>query len=336
MQFDSKKWLMDIISHKQSDNIPYHYDFTPPAWLKLANFYKSKEIEEILKLPIRWNSVKTVKPLYASPETYGSQLKDEFGVIWVLSKNDRGTPMPCLSEPNLLNYNFPDPSSEYRFEDMGQWCKKNSHIFRLIIVGDLWERATFLRGMENILIDLKFNKEFVLNLLRKLTDYILETMEIIAGRFECEVFGLSDDYGWQNSLIISPEDWRKFIKPFLKEIVELAKKKNKITLLHSCGHIVPIVKDFIEIGVDILHPIQPEANNIFMLKKEYGKYITLNGGLSTQRLLSAGTPEMIKEEIKRLKNIMGNGGGYILEPGITIQGDVPLENLISMIEESQN
>ena len=336
MQFGYKKWIMETISHKQTDKIPYHYDFTPPALLKLVNFYKSKEIEEILKLPIRWNSPKTIKPLYASPDKYGSQLRDEFGVLWVLSKNDRGTPIPCLDEPNLSNYNIPDPKAEYRFEDIGQWCKKNSHIFRLIMVGALWERATFLRGMENILIDLKFNKGFVLNLLRKLTDYILETIEIVAKRFEFEVFGISDDYGWQNSLIISPEDWRKFIKPFLKEIVELAKKKNKITLLHSCGKISSIVSDFIEIGIDILHPIQPEANNIFMLKKEYGKHITLNGGLSTQKLLKVGTPKMIKEEIKKLKDIMGNGGGYILEPGITIQGDVPLENLIAMIEESQN
>ena len=277
----------------------------------------------------------TVKPIYADPKTYGRYAKDEFGVTWSVSKDDRGAPVsPGLTEPNLSGYDFPDPILECRFKDLGDWCDANKDHFRLIWAGEIWERATFIRGMENILFDLVQNKKFVLNLLRKLTDYVLKTMEIIIERFDFEAFGISDDYGTQNSLLMSPESWRKFIRPCLAEIIGLAKKHKKYIMLHSCGNVYEIIGDLIDIGLDILHPIQPEAMNIFKLKKEFGKDITFQGGLKTQTLLPFGTEDEIKKEVRILKERMGKGGGYILEPGITIQGDVPINNLIAMIQET--
>jgi uroporphyrinogen decarboxylase len=90
----------------------------------------------------------------------------------------------------------------------------------------------------------------------------------------------------------------------------------------------------IDMGLDILHPIQPEAMDILELKREYGKELTFCGGLGTQELLPRGSPEQVRDEVKRLKREMGKGGGYILEPGITVQADVPLKNIVAMIEEA--
>ena len=88
----------------------------------------------------------------------------------------------------------------------------------------------------------------------------------------------------------------------------------------------------IDIGMDILHPIQPEAMDIEMLKKDFGDSVTFCGGVPTQNLLVTGTPEQVRTEVRRLKQVMGANGGYILEPGITLQADVPLENMLAAID----
>jgi len=160
-------------------------------------------------------------------------------------------------------------------------------------------------------------------------------MEIIINRFKFEAYSLSDDYGTQKSMQMSPEDWRRFIKPNLKKIIDMAKRHEKVMMLHSCGNIYEIIPDLIELGLDILHPTQPEVMDIFQLKKEFGKNISFQGGLRTQDLLPKGSPDSIKQDMRILKKEMGRGGGYILEPGITIQGDVPLENLLAMFDEAR-
>src|SRR3989304_7642228 len=99
-------------------------------------------------------------------------------------------------------------------------------------------------------------------------------MEIIFGRFKFEAYSLSDDYGSQKSMQMSPVDWRRYIKPNLKKIIGMAKKHGKVMMLHSCGNIYEIIPDLIELGLDILHPIQPEVMDIFKLKKEFGNSIS--------------------------------------------------------------
>lgn len=331
----NQKWIKDTLSHKNNGSVPYHFDFTPPAKKRLEKYYNSIDLDNIIRLPIRWGSPKSIKPLYAAKGTYGSRLKDEFGVTWVVSDNDRGSPIPCLHNPDLSNYRFPDPCQSYRFGDLEQWCKKNSEHYRLIWPGDLWERATFIRGMEDLLMDVMTDRKFVKGLLRGITDYYIETMKIINDRFEFEAFGLSDDYGTQKDLIISPNAWRDIVKPFLLEIGELAEKMGKDLMIHSCGNIYSIIGDLIEAGIDIIHPIQPETMDIYMIKREFGRAATFQGGLNTQELLPFGSPEEIREEINKLKNRMGKNGGFILEPGITVQGDIPLDNLIAMIDEAK-
>jgi len=91
----------------------------------------------------------------------------------------------------------------------------------------------------------------------------------------------------------------------------------------------------IELGLDILHPVQPEAMDPIALKKEFGKALTLCGGVPTQKLLPYGTPDEVRAEVKKLKTHMGAGGGYILEPGITLQADIPIENMVAMIDEAR-
>jgi len=331
----NREWIYKTLSHQGRLPVPYNFIFQPPARKKIEKYYGTSAIEQELDFPIRMNKPLSTKPLYAEPAIFGDTVKDEFGVVWSTNELDRGAPIgPSLPEPDLSGYEFPDASAAYRFEELGDWCESNREHFTVIWIGDLWERAAFMRGMEELLRDLMLNRRFVEELLRRLSDFLLQTMAILFERFEFDAIALSDDYGTQQSLLISPADWRKFIKPRLGEIYGFAKKHERRIFHHSCGNVSSIIGDMIDAGLDILHPIQPEAMDIFELKREFGAELTFCGGLGTQKLLPGGTVEQVRKEVRKLKELMGAGGGYILEPGITVQGDVPLENLLAMIDEA--
>ena len=331
-----RQWIRDALEHRQPLRVPYNFMFSPPARACLEAHYGTSDLEEVLGLPLRIGGTRSVKPLYAPPAEFGAAASDEFGVLWSTSDVDRGSPIgPCLPEPNLSGYRFPDPSAAYRFEHLAEWTAANAGHYTFLVAGDLWERATFMRGMEAILLDLTLHPRFVEGLLRGVADYVLQTMEILLARFRFDGVMLSDDYGTQRGMLMSPAHWRRFVKPLVAEIYGLAKKHGRTVLHHSCGHVVPIIGDLVEVGLDVLHPIQPEAMDILELKRRFGAHLTLCGGLRTQDLLPQGTPQQVRDEVRRLKDVMGRGGGYVLEPGITLQADVPLANLLAMIEEAR-
>ncbi len=263
-------------------------------------------------------------------------ISDEFGVAWSVNEIDRGAPVgPCLSEPSLTGYTFPDPTNPARFEDLGPWLERYKDHYSIVWIGDLWERATFMRGMANLLLDLALCPRFVEELLERLTDYLIATMRILFERFEFDGIGLSDDYGMQRSMLMSPADWRRFVRPHLARLFSFAHQHDRAVLLHSDGNIYPILPDLVEVGVDILHPLQPEAMDIYRIKREFGSELCFLGGLRTQDLLPRGTPEEIRREVRRLQCEMGRGGGFILAPANVIQADVPLENVLALVEETR-
>jgi len=328
-------WIQRTIQHRETDAVPYNFIFTPPV-KRIAEEHYGQDLEESLSLPIRMTRLNSIKPLYANPNQYGETITDEFGVVWSTNEIDRGSPVgPCLPEPDLSQYMFPNPAKESRFTHIKNWSAQQEDHYRIIWVGDLWERAKFMRGMESILMDVIINPMFVRDLLDRLTEYILESIRIVMGKGMFECIALSDDYGAQRGLLMSPGHWRKFVKPCLARIYGLAKSHGLAVFHHSCGNIVPIIGDLIELGLDILHPIQPEAMDILFLKKEFGKHLTFCGGISTQDLLVSGTPDQVRCEVQRLKREMAGGGGYILEPGITIQADVPRQNLLALVDEAR-
>ena len=329
----NRDWIQETLAHRESDRVPYNFMFSPPAQRQVEARF-GEDLAERLDMPLRMTSLKSVKPLYASPDEFGPTAVDEFGVVWSTNPIDRGSPIgPCLREPGLTDYTFPDPASPHRFAGLEEWCVQQAGHYRVVWVGDLWERATFMRGMEELLLDVALHPAFVEELLERLTDRILQTLALILDRCEFEAIAVSDDYGTQRGMLLSPARWRSLVKPRLARIYALAKERGRAVFHHSCGDIEPIVGDLVDIGLDILHPIQPEAMDILRLKREFGARLTFCGGVPTQTLLVEGTPEQVRAEVRRLKREMGRGGGYILEPGITLQADVPLENMVAMIDE---
>jgi len=175
------------------------------------------------------------------------------------------------------------------------------------------ERAHSLMGMENLLLGLVEDPDRVKLLLRRIADFQIRMAEHFVS-LGVDGGWISDDYGSQRSLLISPAMFRESFKPLLAEIIQVYKRSGLFFFFHSCGHVEPIVLDLMEIGVDVLHPVQKHANDQAKLKREYGDQIVFAGGMDTQYTLTRGTPEEVRAEVREQIAILGQGGGYIAGP----------------------
>jgi uroporphyrinogen decarboxylase len=332
---NNRDWVLQTLRHETGSAVPYNFLFSPVSQRHAEKRYGAP-LAETLNLPLRMGGLASIKPLYADPTVFGPTAKDEYGVVWSTSPIDRGQPIgPCLKEPTLKGYRFPDPLAEYRYKDIGSWCVQNAAHYRILWVGDLWERVTFMRGMEAALLDVALHPAFLEELLDGIQNFILQAMQILFARYAFDAIAVSDDYGTQKALVMSPADWRRLVKPRLGKIYEFAKRRGRAVFHHTCGYVVPLIGDLIDIGLDILHPIQPETMDLSALKRDFGRRLTFCGGVRTQDLLVRATPDEIRREVRRLKRDLGTGGGYILEPGITLQADVPPANLFALIDEAR-
>ncbi|MFQ6132490.1 MAG: uroporphyrinogen decarboxylase family protein [Armatimonadota bacterium] len=331
MSGNHRKWLRDTLAGRPWARVPYNFMFSPPAEQRLKEHYGADNVLAALDLPMALVGPAD-KPLYANPEVYGETITDQFRVVWSTNAIDRGSPVgPPLREPSLAGYEFPDPDDPARFAHLAEQVERLQDRFIIGVVGDLWERATFMRGMEALCLDVRLHRGFVGDLLEGICEYNLRTFEHLA---ELPIDGIfiSDDYGTQRGLVIGRRDWRELVRPRLARIYDAAKARGLVVMHHTCGCVVELVPDLIEMGLDILHPIQPEAMDIFALKRQFGSDLTFCGGIGTQELLPHATPEQVRAEVLRTLEAMAQGGRYILEPGITLQADVPTENMVAMIE----
>lgn len=267
-------------------------------------------------------------------EDHGDWFVDEFGV-----RLRRGAAVhadePVLSEPSLAGYQFPDLATDAHFAGLEDWSQRHAQRFRIVQLAMLFfERTWFLRGMENILMDFVLHPSFVDELLEGLEAMCMRVIDRLLAEHgdRFDAIGMSDDYGTQRSLLMSPEHWRRFIRPHLARLVARVHGGGKRFYLHSCGHVAPLVADLVEIGVDMLQPLQPEAMDIFELKRNFGRDLCLMGGISTQQTLPHGTPDDVRREIRTCLTHMAKGGGYVMAPAKPILPDVPLENAVALIE----
>lgn len=241
------------------------------------------------------------------------------------------------TKADIDHYPFPDPFASGRFRVADQNIAKYKPNFG--VFGDLeisiYETAWYLTGLEKMLIDLMFEPEYMEPLLDKIM-YINTEVGKELMRLGVDMLWCGDDFGGQNGMLIDPNTWRKIFKPRIKSMFEEFRSVNPDIKIawHSCGSIIPIIPDFIEIGLDILNPIQPLAQDMTpeFLKKEFGKDLIFFGGICVQDLLPNGSVLEIKDEVKRRANILGKGGGYIIAPAHNIQADTPIENILAFFE----
>lgn len=327
MRETRKEITEEVLERRRSSPVPFHIDVLPPVARALREHLGTQDIDRAMGNYLRWLS-----PARQWQTVADDLAIDEFGVVWKRNERNRGYVFEHpLKEPELSRYRFPVCDYHLALSEYAGAIKKDGDCFLLSWIGDLFERANFLRGLDNILMDFKLNASFAHALLDSLEEIIHRNIEAMAV-FELDGFFLSDDYGLERGLMMSPETWREFLKPRLRRIFEHCHRVGKKTFLHSCGDVEKIIPDLIEVGLDVLHPIQPEAMDVRKIKREFGKELCLYGGISTQGWLLRLKPDELKSRIRALVEQLSVDGGYILAPGITLQDDVPGENLIAFLE----
>lgn len=273
-------------------------------------------------------------PALSLPVANQPQITDLFGSTWRTDHNPAHLIHPVLSEPSLEGYRFPcvdDFWDETILNRQIEEAKKKGQFIVATTGLGLFERSWAMRGFENALTDMLLNPVFYHNLLDEILNLQIQTIQRLH-TLSIDAVLLSDDWGDQRSVIMGPRLWKKFFKSRAEQFFSAVHSINKWTIQHSCGNIFPILGDMIEIGLDVLESVQPEAMDIYEIKKQYGKQLRLWGGLGTQRLLPFGTPQQIHDEVFRLRTEIGRGGGYILSPAKPVLPEVPLQNVLAVLE----
>lgn len=233
-------------------------------------------------------------------------------------------------------YPYPNPD-QYDFESAGNLAKALSD--KYAVRGPYWQplfcRACDLFGLEKALVNMLVQPSVFEAVIDNIFNYLVKFCENLLSACEdsMPIFCLGDDFATQRGLMMSPELWRKFLKPRYAKLFEIGKNKGKFVWFHSCGDITAVLPDLIDIGMDVwetvqLHtlPMSPEK-----LKREYGKYITFFGGINTQRLPFI-SPEEVKTEVLNCIKILGKDGGYICGPDHHIKPDVSVENTLALFD----
>ncbi len=242
-----------------------------------------------------------------------------------------------------LYQGWPDMSDPTRIGDVRETSARLAAENQFAILATPWllfplERAYAMQGMEAFLLNMAMVTDFTRALLEKIAGYCKQLM----GRFleelgdNVDIIKSSDDLGTQKSLMISPQMYREILKPVHADFISFIKARTKAKIFfHSDGDVTPLIEDFIEIGVDILNPIQTSVgsmSDLLSLKKRFGSNIVFCGGIDTHRVLPYGSIEEVRQEVRRVMQILGPGGGCMIGAVHTVMNDVPPENVLAMVD----
>ncbi len=336
MALTRRERVIQALRHQQTDIVPYHIDLTGQAEERLAAFTGAPDYLAGTGIHLcyiqYWG--------WPTETAAGSEIfRDDFGVCWNRSGADKDIGVvdhPLLSEPELSL--LPEPvlnEARLRREIEAMLAGAGDRFVFAGIGFSMFERLWSYCGMENALVFMLTEPAFTHALLDRIRDFDLRVIDIL-NEYPLDGIYFGDDWGQQRGLIMGPELWRTFIKPRMAALYQRAKKGGKFILQHSCGDIHEIFPDLIEVGLDCYQTFQPEIYDVEAVKREFGRDLAFWGGISTQQLLPYAMPERVKEETRRMIDVMGKEGGYIVAPTHAVPADVPPENILAMLEVFEN
>jgi len=268
---------------------------------------------------------------------------NEWGTAFIVGSNvayDRFVPPAKIVSSNSIKeieeYPLPDSHSPYRHSHLEEDIKRIREKVLASVAGmamTIFEVAWQIRGFDQLLTDFLTQEDLASCLLNRITKLRI----FQARRFAeagVDIIHIGDDVGMEDRMILNPNLWRKWLKPRLAEIIKNARevKPDVIFFYHSDGYIEPIIPDLIEIGIDVLNPVQPECMDPARLKKLYGDKLAFWGAIGLQHTLTFGTPEEVELEVKTRIETVGKNGGLYLSPTHVLPPEVPYENIFAFVE----
>ncbi len=248
-----------------------------------------------------------------------------------------------ISPEDIRNHAWPNTGDPERIAGLREqalaYRAQDKAVMIKGVLAGIFEMAQRVRGMEACLMDMASDESLACTLFDKMLELKLAFWEMALPRLAgiVDVISEADDYGTQASQLISPRMFRRLLKPRLKILFGRIKHlaPGGRLFFHSCGNVRPLLPDFIELGVDILNPVHIRANGMepVALKRDFGKDIVFwGGGVDTQGVLPNGTPQEVKDDVRRNIEALAPGGGFVFNTVHNIQADVPPENMVAMWE----
>ena len=338
---NSKERVLSAARHQEPDRVPLHIWCTPQVTAQLAQVYDVPEdqVEHIIGNDILMTHV-GVNRGFDPDLALDAEYVDEWGIRYkrVLYYNEVvGNPLAEVDD--LGGYRMPDPRWPERWRPLDRLVARygDTHCIASDMSSNLFEIGFHLRGMERWLEDLVLRPAYAEALVEQLFAFDLEVARLSIAH-GADIVWLGSDIASQQGMIISPDLWRRFFKTHFAELVKSIKATDPAILVayHSCGAIRPVIPDLIEVGLDILNPIQPLARDMDPagLKRDFGEALTFHGGLDVQQLMPYGTPQQVREGVRRLIDVLAPHGGFILGPAHALQPDTPLANIEAMLDEA--
>jgi len=370
----SRDRVMAALNHREPDRVPidigggYSTSISVEGYERLKQYLgitkPSEALDDIFRIarvdtevmrrlgsdcfPVVCGSPSNWTPPPSAPD----QFIDLWGVKWKRVQYSEGcyymelheSPLARARLKDLDDYPWPDPSDPGFTDGLREEVKTIYHETDYALMADsgfksIWEQAFFLRGYQQLLLDLVRNPDFVSAFFSK----ILEINLVATARFLDEVgryihvVRTGDDLATQGDLTMSPGMYRRFLKPAYKRYIDLVRSKTKAKIFfHSCGNITRLIDELIDTGVDIINPVQVSAiKDTAALKAKFGERITFWGGIDTQHVLPRGSVDEVRSEVRQRIRDLGPGGGFVVAAVHNIQADVPPQNIVAMAEAVQ-
>jgi uroporphyrinogen decarboxylase len=362
----SKERILQAIANHQPDRVPVDYWGTPEYDQQLAEHFNVETRDDVLEkldVDIRYiyasgiiyeDSAGLLGPTPAYRGSSRTRFEDgSFEDLWGVTRK-----CTMVSSGNVyrdvIKNPLKDATTVSEIEAYEKWPKAGdfdySDIYqdalkykdKAVFVGGMPGCATtfiqcwYLRGLENILTDLIRTPNLVDAIVEKITDFQCEYHHLLLEKIGnlVDVLMLADDYGTQTNLMLSPEHFRRFFKKPTQRLIDLGKEYGLKIMLHSDGNIRKLIPEFIEMGIDIINPIQNVGLDMDPadLKREFGRYICFHGAIDTQQDLLKNKPQETAALVKRTIDTLGPNGGYILSPTHMLQLDVPMENVLALYQ----
>jgi len=335
------------LEHKETDRIPIAMvcaGINPPAYVDLESYLRRERgisVNEYLKPFI---DIKGVSPQYVGP---GLENGED---MWGVRRKPISYGPASYSEIDfypLQNAKTVDDLDKHRWPST-QWfdysvlperiaaAQTDGEYFLMASNGNIFETSWYMRGFEQMLMDLVLDKELAFEIMERVTDFFIQHFRKIlsAANGGIDLVFTADDIGGQKDLLMSLEMWEESIKPYHARLNKAIHEFGVKVIYHSDGTVVKAVPGLIDMGIDVLQALQFSAHgmNPAELKQNYGDRLCFEGGVSVQTTLPFGSPEDVRQEVEELITVLGKNGGYILGPSHAIQAGTPPENITAMFD----
>ncbi len=301
-------------------------------------------------LDVDIESIDTDVPSPAETQPEGNEYTDEWGAVRRMPHGGHwydlsGSPLEGeITARDISRHAWPDPSDTARYEGLRERLEHlratSDRAICLGLRGSVVHTSQFLRGFEDWYCDMAMDKDLIGSLMDAVLDVLIpvahRTLELAGDLVDITFVG--DDLGTQSGCQVSPSSYREVIKPRQARLFEAMRKgaPNAFIAMHSCGSLHEIIEDLIEIGVQVLNPVQVSAAGMDprVLKDRYGDRLSFWGGIDTQHTLPFGNPDDVRNEVRQRTSVLGEGGGYICSAVHNIQPEVPVENVLALFDEA--